>query len=254
MKIGIMGFGHLGQAFTKGLLNKQFVLQQNIYVTTKSEESLHKAMMSYKVNTCNDNIELIEKVDIVIIALPKTAFFEYFGSKEIRNDNNKKYISLMAGIKTEKIKEVLGDVNLVRAMPNLGIANNDGVIGYTNTDDQFIIDMMNHLGHAFIIDETEIEKVTAFASCGVGFAAYILDSFYRVGKSFGFDDVTTRKIIANIFTTALATEDFEKLVTAVATKGGATEAGVNSFNENRLNDVIRDGINEAFLKMTKSSK
>ena len=253
MQIGIMGFGHLGQAFTKGLLNKQFVLQQDIFVTTKSEESLHKANMSFKVNTCNDNIELIEKVDIVIIALPKTAFFEYFDSKKIRNDN-KKYISLMAGIKAEKIKEVLGDVNLVRAMPNLGIANNDGVIGYTNTDDQFIIDMMNHLGHAFIIDETEIEKVTAFASCGVGFAAYILDSFYRVGKSFGFDDVTTRKIIANIFTTALATEDFEKLVTAVATKGGATEAGINSFNENRLNDVIHDGINEAFLKMTKSSK
>ncbi|MEA5017588.1 MAG: NAD(P)-binding domain-containing protein [Erysipelotrichaceae bacterium] len=254
MKIGIMGFGHLGQAFTKGLLNKQFVLQQDIYVTTKSEESLHNARMLYKVNTCDDNIELIEKVDIVIIALPKIAFFEYFSSKNIIIDNNKIYISLMAGVKTETIKELLGDVSLVRAMPNLGIADNDGVIGYTKTDDQFIIDMMNHLGHAFMIDENEIEKVTAFASCGVGFAAYILDSFYRVGKSFGFDDITTRKIIANIFTTALTTEDYEKLVTAVATKGGATEAGVNNFNDNRLNDVIRNGINEAFLKMTKSDE
>ena len=251
MKLGIMGFGHIGQAFVKGLLNKGLVGKEDIYITAKSVETQASAKSTYGINVCLDNNELIKVSDLIIVCLSSKVFFEEAKSFNLDRLNNKVVVSFMAGVKCSSIKEVLGDIKIVRAMPNLGMADNDGIIAYTDTDHSELIRLFNGLGYSFVVDEQDIEKVTALASCGIGFAAYILDCFNKIGIDYGFDQKTTLRIVNNIFNNALKSDDYKQLVCSVATKGGATEAGVNSFNEDKLFDVIHKGIDTAYLKMSK---
>ena len=87
------------------------------------------------------------------------------------------YTSFMAGMTIRKIQERLGDVHITRAMPSIAIDRAEGVIAYTMTNNMCINQIFNALGYAFEVEECNIEKVTAFVACGLGFAAYILDSF-----------------------------------------------------------------------------
>lgn len=249
MKIGVIGFGHLGWSLVKGLLNKSYIPNSDIYVTANSKETKEKAVTEYGVNVCPTNVDLIEKSDLIFISLPSKAFFSEFDGLNLHGAESKSFVSLMAGVSLEQLRNSLGDYKIIRVMPNLGIQKNDGVIGYTNTDDERVIETLNHLGYSFAVSEEEIEKVTAFASCGIGFSAYIMNCFYEVGKNLGFSEEISHQIVKNIFHNALQATNYSELVSSVATKGGATEAGIESFEGDQISRTIANAIDKAYRRM-----
>lgn len=249
MNIGVIGFGHLGKALVKGLLHNNYIAPENIYITARTEETRRQAISAYGINTCTANAELIANADVIFISVPSKVFFSEFADDTPKNTETKFFISLMAGVTLQQLKEVLGETNIIRAMPNLGMERNNGIIGYTQTDNVQIIELFQHLGYAFPVNEADIEKVTAFASCGIGFAAYILNCFLETGKELGFSKDASQEVVKNIFQNALQTDDYAQLVTAVATKGGATEAGVKSLEEDGVKDRIASAVDKAYRKM-----
>lgn len=248
MKIGILGFGHLGKALVKGLLNDGFVCKEDIYVTAKSQNTKDRAQNEYGVNVCRTNSDMIQKTDIIFICVPSNIFFADFGDCGSMS-KNKTFVSLMAGVTLSQLQQYIGQGSIVRAMPNLGIEKNDGIVCYTETDCEYVTTLLAHLGYSFCVPETEIEKVTAFASCGIGFAAYVLNCFFEVGNNLGFSQDVSAKIVDNIFQNALRSPNYSELVNAVATKGGATEAGVRRFDEQNIKAIIGDAIDAAHHKM-----
>lgn len=249
MKIGILGFGHLGKALVKGLLNDGFVCKEDIYVTANSKITKERARNEYGVHVCCSNTELIQATDIIFICVPANVFFSDFGDCGVVSED-KTFVSLMAGVTLSQLKQCIGRGRIMRAMPNLGIERNDGIICYTATDDQWVVKIMEHLGYSFCVPEGDIEKITAFASCGIGFAAYILNCFFEKGRDLGFSADTTMRIVDNIFRNALRAADYSELVDSVATKGGATEAGVMRLDEHKTNEIIGDVIDAAYRRMT----
>lgn len=248
MKIGIIGFGHLGKALTKGLILKKIVSKDEIFILAKSERTREAAEEEFGVQVCSDINDIIEKASILFWVLKGNVFVEL--SKDIQQDvTHKINISFMAGMTIESIQEKLGDVFITRAMPSIAIDRADGVIGYTKTNDTFVEKMFNELGYAFEVEEKDIEKVTAFSACGLGFAAYILNSFQKAGQAFGFSSEVSEKIVAKTFSNAIEMSDYEGTANAVATKGGATEQGIIYFEENNLNRIISEAMNKAYNKM-----
>lgn len=248
MKIGIAGFGHLGKALVKGLLSDGFVCAEDIYITAKSQNTKDRAQNEYGINVCSTNTDLIQETDIIFICVPSKVFFADF----IDCDpiwKTKTFVSLMAGVTLSQLQQCIGQDGIIRAMPNLGIERNDGIICYTETDNQYIVRIMEHLGYAFCVSEDDIEKVTAFASCGIGFAAYILNCFFEKGRNLGFSEDTTMKIVDNIFRNALCATDYSGLVDSVATKGGATETGIMRLDEYKTNEIIGYAIDAAYRRM-----
>ena len=249
MKIGVAGFGHLGKALVKGLLNDGFVCKEDIYITANSKNTKDRARNGYGINVCSTNTDLIQETDIIFICLPSKVFFADFIDCD-PTWKNKTFVSLMAGVTLTQLQQCIGQGGIIRAMPNLGIERNDGIICYTTTDNPYIVRTMEHLGYSFCVPEEDIEKVTAFASCGIGFAAHILNCFFEKGIALGFSANTTMKIVDNIFRNALCAADYSGLVDSVATKGGATEAGVMRLDEHKTIAIIGDAIDAAYRRMT----
>lgn len=249
MRIGIAGFGHLGKALVKGLLNDGFVCKEDIYITANSKTTKERAQNEYGVHVCCSNTELIQATDIIFVCVPANVFFSDFGDCSAVSED-KTFVSLMAGVTLSQLKQCIGQGRIMRAMPNLGIERNDGIICYTATHDQCVVRIMEHLGYSFCVPEGDIEKITAFASCGIGFAAYILNCFFEKGRDLGFSADTTMRIVDNIFRNALRAADYSELVDSVATKGGATEAGVMRLDEHKTNEIIGDAVDAAYRRMT----
>lgn len=248
MKIGVIGFGHLGKALVKGLLFKNIVSESEIFILTNSEGTAKIAENEFKVQVCNDINDTISKVDILFWVVKGDVFAEI--CKDIQVDITQKVnVSFMAGVTIKSMQERLGNVFITRAMPSIAIDKANGVIGYTKTNDIFTEEIFKKLGYAFEVNENDIEKVTAFSACGLGFASYILAAFQNAGQFLGFSKDISEKIVAMTFEAAVYKGNYEEVASSVATKGGATEQGIRYFEENNLNKIIIETVNKAYIKM-----
>lgn len=248
MKIGIIGFGHLGKALARGLLCIGFSAD-DICICAKSLNTLSIAEKEYGFKAYRDINQAIHNADAVFFVLGGNVFEEISGQIDLPLLKNKAVVSFMAGITIQAMQNRLGNfVNITRAMPSIAIEKGNGVIGYTAVKDSRISELFHKLGFAFEVEERDIEKVTAFSACGLGFAAYILNAFQQTGISLGFDSETSRKIVVNTFENALEKSDYMKTVSEVATKGGATEQGILCFQEQNISGIIEKAVRKAYQK------
>jgi len=89
----------------------------------------------------------------------------------------------------------------------------------------------------------------AFASCGLGFAAYLIDAFSTAGQAMGFSPDVAAQIAALTFKNACDRGDFRGTVKAVATPGGATEQGVLHMEKSKVFDIVAQAVRSAYERM-----
>jgi len=250
MKFGIIGFGNLGKAFSSALLCTGMVRAGDIFVCDNSPQALAAAeLKSYQTYPVSDINHFIDIVDVVCIVVKGYVFEELSVSIDRKVLGDKLVISMMAGETFEKIYSQIGNVNLARAMPSLAIATNEGVIAYTKVPDD-IAGIFGKFGFAFETEPDVIEKVMAFAACGLGYAAYLIDAFTAAGEAMGFSLDTASHIAALSFKNAGDIGNFRETVKAVATPGGATEQGINYMDSCEVYDIVAGAIQKAYERMT----
>jgi len=250
MKFGIIGFGNLGKAFSSALLCTGDVTANDIFVCDSSPQALALAEdESYHVYSTAEINRMIEAVDIVCIVVKGYVFEELSGSINKKALGEKLVISMMAGETFDKIYSLIGNVNLARAMPSLAIATNEGVIAYTKIPAE-VAGIFGKFGFAFETEPDVIEKVMAFAACGLGYAAYLIDAFAAAGEAMGFSLETASHIAALSFKNAGDIGNFRETVKAVATPGGATEQGVKYMDKCEVYNIVAGAIQKAYERMT----
>ena len=250
MKIGIIGFGNLGRALAAGLIKSGCSGAGDIFVCEKFPAvRLIAESEPFFAHAAEDVNLTISNSDVIFLTVKQNVFEEL--SSIINRDflTGKTVVSFMAGVSFEKILSLIGDVRLVRAMPSLAIASCDGVIGYTSAPSD-VQEIFDKLGYAFETTPEDIEKVMAFSSCGLGFAAYLIDAFAGAGASMGFSPEVSAKIAAQTFRNAIDRGDFRETVRAVATPGGATEQGVLHMDASGVYGILAQAVQKAYERMT----
>lgn len=251
MKIGIIGYGNIGRAFSKGLINKDFAKKSDIYVYDVNENCVLQAQ-SEGYTVVGSLEELYTLTDIVLTAVKGYVFEDICKNSNTSLLSGKTLISTMAGESIEKMHSMINaDCEIIRVMPTLAMANNKGITGITPTDNEYVKNMFSVLGYSFTVEEKNIECVTAYSGCGLGFAAYLLDSYVKAGIDIGFDEETSLNITKLIFESALDMGEYADTVKRVSTKGGATEQGVEFMNENKVDKLISDTVLCAYKKFGK---
>ena len=246
MKITVIGFGNLGRAFVSGLLKSGKAKAEDITVCAKSEETLSLAKNTYGIGSTGDFNYSVNNADIVFLVLKPAVFLEI----ALKIPDGIPVVSFIAGVKIGDIRRITKtQTEIVRAMPNLAIEKCEGIIGHTPTENEYIIDIFKSLGLAYETDESGIDKLTAFSACGLGFAAYILNAYTEAGISLGLSPEICGEVTRRTFISAAEVSNFKHTITAVATKGGATEQGLRIMEEKRLNEIIGTAVFKAYDKM-----
>ncbi len=248
MKIAIIGFGNLGHSLAEGLIKSGTSAGKDICVCDKAPEV--RALAASKYDLCvTDNVNTaIRNAEIIFLVVKSYVFEELAPAIDRDLLKGKTVVSFMAGVQFDTLYALLGTVELVRGMPSLAIAVCDGVVAYTKAPEH-VAGIFHKLGYAFEIAPEDIEKVMAFSSCGLGFAAYLIDAFAAAGEKLGFSPETCAKIAARTFKNAIDRGDYKSTVKAVATKGGATELGVMHMDASNVYEIMAEAVQKAYDKM-----
>lgn len=262
MKIGIIGYGNLGKAFVKGLVLTGFN-QSDIVInarTEKTRDSVRNEFTDIYVTASKE--ELVNGTDVLVLIT------EPINAKEVLNEissydiDGKIVISFMAGITMAEIRNALGDkqnaVKLVRAMPNIAIQEENGVIGitYEESEDEAIQDVLSvfkKLGYVLKLDEDSLNYITVTAASGLAFAASVMESYQKAGNILFNNEEISKEITLRVFENVIDMVkkegcSFEDIVRRITTKGGTTEAGMKHLNQEQITENLETCMKKSYEK------
>ncbi|MCD7728841.1 MAG: pyrroline-5-carboxylate reductase [Clostridia bacterium] len=251
-KLGIIGCGFMAQSILKGVVLSDFLRAKKIVVSDLDEQSLDKAAELGVMGT-TDNKYVVENSEFVLIAVKPQHFAE--AVQGMGGVSPEKVISIMAGVKKEKIKALLGrHAKVARCMPNLPCSIGSGVIGVDMSDfnsdvadTDFIASVLNCLGTTLSINESKMDAVTAISGSGPAYVFMFIDSLIDAGVKQGLtkNEATILAVQTVIGSAEVVNEgqsSVPELIKRVCSKGGTTIEAVKVLEENNFRGIVGEAV------------
>ncbi|MDC8105262.1 pyrroline-5-carboxylate reductase [Chryseobacterium sp. PTM-20240506] len=255
MKIAILGAGNMGLSFSKSFLKYELIKPADLHLITRNESKFAKISEEFphsKISTFDEVREL--DADLIIMAVKPQDFQNVVDKIQFTLKENQMILSIMAGIKIQKIQKLLNHRMVVRAMPNSPTLLGMGITGYTSAEgisfSQLIIieRLLNSTGRSvYLEDEELLDGVTALSGSGPAYFYYIVDAMIKAGVEMGIDENLSKLFVKQTMLGAYhlmnnSEKSLEELIKDVASKGGTTEAALKTFEEKGLKEAIGKGI------------
>jgi pyrroline-5-carboxylate reductase len=260
-RIGFIGAGNMAAAIM-GCLSKEYEMM----ASRRSVNALRALGERYAISTTTDNIELASSCDIVFICVKPQSAEGLMKELADVDFSNKLVVSILAGKRISFFTERLTNCSrVVRAMPNLGLLVEKGATAYAVSDactpeDEYKAHILLNAGaYAVKVDEEEIDTITAVSGCGPAFISYFLKSLEDAAIHHGLSKDIAQKLL---FQTVLGTceylrtsdLDYDGFISKVASKGGATRAGIDAGRREGVDESIRAMVDAAIARARELGK
>lgn len=251
-KFGVMGAGFMSSAIIKGIINEGFIAPGEIIVSDISAEQLNK-IAKLGVQTTLDNKILADNAEFVLFAVKPQNLQEVL--IDIKDCSCIKFISIMAGVKKEKIKSVLPKAIVARCMPNTPCSIGLGAVGldlsdYLDDNDiKFIKGIFSSFASVEIVSEDKLNAVTGVSGSSPAYFYLFLKGIIDAGVKQGLTEETAKSLAVSTMIGAgkMVLENPEKslddLIKAVCSKGGTTIEAINVYMDNNLGLITETAIN-----------
>lgn len=258
--IGFIGCGKMASAIIKGIKGSNLAEK---FVITGSEVTEDYAKLSSEklgIEVFCDNKKLVEESDIIFIATKPNTVVEVLEGVKDALTSEKLIVSIAAGVSTSKISAVAGNVPVIRVMPNTPALVKLGMFGICkgpNAEDsqiELIKDILSVLGKCIIVEENQIDIVTAISGSGPAFFYQVIEDMARAGEKLGLE---YEKSLTLATQTALGSAQMifnrgempvQTLIDNVATKGGCTFVGITEMKEQKSDKLFYDVIDKTTQK------
>lgn len=258
-KIGFIGGGKMATAIMKGIINSNWCEAKNIFVSDKNEDALKTLEKNYAVQTTLNNIEVVKNSKIILFAVKPFVLMAVLS--EIKPYLTEEHIifSIAAGISIKTMEEIVGEIPVVRIMPNTPALVNEGMSAickgnYANDEHSKIaLEIFKSVGKVVEADEKYIDIITAISGSGPAFYYYIIDEIAKAGEKLGLDYQTCLKLSAQTAYGAakmiMETDvNPEQLIVNVTTPGGCTAVGNEVLKEKKISEILFDTIEKTAQK------
>ena len=261
MKLGVIGFGNMGSAITKGFISKQVMDINDIAVFDTYDKTREKAedegFAVYK-----DEKDLIKHSDAVLIAV-KPIHAEELLKNIAKELNNKLIISIVAGLESATIKSWIGsDKRVLRIMPNTPAIVGEGVFALESDSNALdeekktVEDMFSAIGLVEWVEERLFPVVTGLSGGGPAYVAMFIEALADAGVLHGLKRDVAIKMAAKTVLGS-ATQLLETgihpavLKDMVCSPAGTTIEGVKALEDYSFRAGVIEAISAATLKSKK---
>lgn len=259
LKIAFIGGGNMGQALVGGLLDGGW-LAENITIIDIDPAMCAKLEKHFtKCNVFSQTEAALNLADIVVLAVkPQTMRLACEKIAAQCQSTRPLIISIAAGIQVKDIDDWLGgELPIVRCMPNTPALVQSGTTGlYANAEvsskqREFAESVLSSVGSTLWFEEEPmLDVVTAVSGSGPAYFFYLIEAMLEAGKSLGLNEAQARQL--TIHTAAGAAKLIEKsgktpqeLRRAVTSKGGTTEAAIETLKQGNIKNIIHTAITNA---------
>lgn len=259
--IGFIGGGKMANAIIKGIIDSGFLPKESIFVYDVNSDTLKFTSKNLKIQPVQSLEELMHTCPVILIATKPFVINELLDNIQDKVRNHL-IISILAGVGTTKLEAKLPQTRVIRVMPNTPAFINEGMSAVCkgkfayDTDVNFALEMFSKLGRAILIDEKDMDIVTAISGSGPAFYYCFIDKIARAGARLGLDYKTALELSAQ---TALGAAKMifetpdtpEELIQNVTTPGGCTEVGNNILINSKIEEILFKTIKRTMEKAKK---
>lgn len=260
-KLGFIGGGNMAEAMIKGLISASFVEPKSIMVSDVVSSRLDFLHSEYKVKAVPDNRELVEKSDILILAVKPQLVKKVIENVRDLIDAKKLLVSVAAGVPIATILEVLKagqnkKYNVVRTMPNTPALVQEGVTAIaagenvSKVDIQIAHRLFEAVGKTVDVDEVHLDAVTGLSGSGPAYIFTIIEALSDAGVKMGLSrDVSYTLTVQTVFGSAKLAWESQKhpgeLKDMVTSPGGTTISGLQTLEEGGLRTTLMNAVEAA---------
>jgi pyrroline-5-carboxylate reductase len=257
MKILIIGGGNMGLTYAQSFLRTQNASKEDLMILEKSTERASELTKKDIGMVYSDASSCISLADIVILAVKPQDAKLMFASVKDKVHHQQVFLSIMAGINIEKIKEGLGTTKVIRAMPNLPAQIGRGMTAFTSSEEVTRIELitvqnlLNTTGKTvYVASEKFIDAATAISGSGPAYVFLFMDAMISAARNMGFSPAEAELLVSQTFLGATELYNSGDLtckewIQKVSSKGGTTEAAMLSFEKQQVKNHIIAGANAA---------
>ena len=256
MKYGFIGFGNLAKAIYQGLSNSDI---EFAYIEKNGEK--HEGLELF------DSLEkLVSFSDVIWVCVKPQNIVEVLEELKNYDLNNKIIVSPVAGKSISFFEKYLGNTTIVRIMPNLAMAYGKSVTAFcANNENNELVkkvkEDLSKLGKVAEINENKFDLFTAIFGSGPAFLLEIFKIFKNKSIELGIEESLANDMLlqlvdgtATYFKNNNKEKSIDELVQNIASRGGVTEAGLNSFKENNIEKLLKGVLESAENKSKEMGK
>ncbi len=250
-KLGVIGGGFMATAIINGAIDSGVLNKKEIIVSDVSQNSLEKFLNS-GIETTTDNQILASNSEFVLFAVKPQSIKSVLDS--IKDCDCDKFISIMAGVKKQRIKDAFPNAKIARCMPNTPCSISSGAIGLDATefdddnDRYFITNLLSSLATVVLVDESKLNAVTGVSGSSPAYFYLFLKGIIESGMKNGLNeqDAKTLAVSTMIGAGKMVQQNPDKslddLINAVCSKGGTTIEAISVFKESGLDKITDKAI------------
>jgi len=257
--IGFIGSGNMAEALIKGIIAADIYAPENVQVSDVRAERLESLAEQYGVVAAESNTALAAKVETIVLSVkPQNMTDVLEGAKDAIGEETL-VISIAAGIKVANIAAVLGEVAIVRVMPNTPALIGEGASALFANDRakpllKKAMSIFSSVGKAVIVDDEDlIDAVTAVSGSGPAYFFLLMEEMIKTGIELGLPEAVVKDLVLQTAKGAglLAVEADKynegpaELRQKVTSPGGTTEAALKVLAEGNISELISAAITRA---------
>ena len=252
-----IGGGNMASCIIGGMIANGFSAD-DIMVSGSGEESRQRLEKTYGIKTMADNQAAARQADLIVLAVKPQIMRTVATDLALSLDHMPAIVSVAAGIPLSALENWLGNsLAIVRAMPNTPAMVLSGATGLfanpqVKAEQKAIVEkIFSAIGYACWVDtEAQIDAVIAVSGSGPAYFFRIMEIMQKVGQELGLPAQIARDLSINTVLGAarMATESgtsATQLREQVTSPGGTTQAALQSFEQQNLEDVFRKAMNSA---------
>mgnify|MGYP003586359611 CR=1 FL=1 len=265
-KMVFVGAGNMAEALVKGILAGGLCPPDRLVVTDVRAERRDYFQAQFGVRGLKSNREAVREADVVVLAVKPQTMGDVL--RELRGaiPASALVITIAAGIPTARFEEGLGEgARVVRVMPNtpsLVRAGASALCGgrwATEQDLKLAGALMEAVGLAVRVSESDMDSVTAVSGSGPAYVFFLAEAMLQAADQFGLAPDTARDLVTATLEGAARLMKETGLPPAelrarVTSKGGTTEAALNVLREKGVLDAWIEAMQAARRRAAELSK
>ena len=259
MTYGFIGLGNMASAIIRGMYNNEFFTIHSVCGHNRSSGKTEALAEETGLAPCNSNIEVVEKSDVVILAVKPQFMEEVLNEIAPAVTPDKLFITVAAGKTLEWYAPFLENCPVIRAMPNINAVVGMSATALTPNDyvtqNQFQLakTMFSAIGEVYHISEKMFSGFSALCGSSVAFTFMYMDALASAGVKAGFPkkqalEFAMQSVAGCAVMLSASGKSPAELVDMICSPGGTTIEGVHKIRELGFENAVYKGIDAIIEK------
>lgn len=257
-KIALIGSGNMGEALISGLISNETTQPKNITCADLDQQKLDIIKKKYSVKITTDNVEAVEKADIIIYAVKPQVLEKVLRQTGSKLNMRKLVISVAAGVPMAAIESCMKkELRLIRVMPNIAAFVKQSATAIstgkhaTRKDIDTALEIFNSVGECICIRENNLmDAITGLSGSGPAYVFTIVDAMADAGVKMGIprEDALSLSIQTILGAATLLKETKAhpgELKDKVTSPGGTSISGLHALEQGGIRTTIMNAVEAA---------